>query len=183
MRLRAMLSLLFLCAMAARAADSPPASYAADFVQTRSLPGFDTAITSRGNLSYDKARGFHWEITFPYHYLFEMNAGKAREELPDGSQRALDPAQTPWLAAVQHIFVSALSGDQAELAAYFQVAVKPAGEGRQVTLSPKPGAIANAISRIEVTESGPGRPEHLEIFETSGGHMDIRFTPRAAAAP
>lgn len=155
----------------------PPARFAASFVQTREVPGFATPLVSRGNMSYDKLKGFHWEITQPYHYLFEMNGKQAHEALPDGTQRDLDPDQTPWLAAVEHIFISALSGDRHELESYFSVESRPAGTGNQLSLTPKAGAIAGAIKRIEVTESAPGRPQHLEIFETSGGHMDIRFTP------
>jgi hypothetical protein len=175
------LSALLLVAGASQAAEPalPPASFSASFVQTREVQGFATPLVSHGNMSYDKAKGFHWEITQPYHYLFEMNGKQAHEELPDGSKRDLDPDQTPWLAAVEHIFISALSGDRHELESYFSVESKPAGAGDQLSLSPKAGAIAKAITRIEVTESAPGRPQHLEIFETSGGHMDIRFTPTA----
>ncbi len=180
MKMSISLSILMFTASTVLAATpaTPPASFSADFVQTRTLPGFTTALVSHGDMGYDAAHGFHWEITQPYHYLFEMNGKQAHEELPDGSQRDLDPDQTPWLAAVEHIFISALSGDRERLQSYFSVASKPApGGGDALTLTPKPGAIANAISRIEVTESAPGRPQHLEIFETSGGHMDIRFTP------
>jgi len=175
----ALCSLALTCAGAAAAGPAaPPANFAADFVQTRTLPGFSTPLVSHGDMGYDANHGFHWEINSPYHYVFEMNGKQAHEELPDGSKRDLDPDQTPWLAAVEHIFISALSGNRAELQRYFSLASRPAsGGGNELTLTPKPGAIANAISRIEVTESAPGRPQHLEIFETSGGHMDIRFIP------
>ncbi len=183
--MKRLLPLAFLLAAACvRAADlpPPPASFAASFVQTRTLPGFDAPLVSHGKLSYDKAKGFSWEITQPYHYLFEMNGGKAHEQLPDGTARDLDPEQTPWLAAVQHIFISALSGDRSQLESYFQVAAKPAGAGQELTLTPKPGPIADAIKTIQVTESAPGQPQHLEIFEVSGGKMDIRFTPLAGSS-
>lgn len=183
MKMRILLSLLALYLASAAWAEAPPAGFAASFVQTRSVPGFDTPIVSHGNMSYDKTKGFHWEITQPYHYLFEMNGKQAHEELPDGTQRSLDPDQTPWLAAVEHIFISALSGDRSQLQAYFDVVDKPAAAGRSLTLTPKPGPIAQAISRIEVEESAPGQPQHLQIFETSGGHMDIRFAPLAAPKP
>ena len=183
MRIRVLLCLLVLSCAPLAWAEAPPSGFAASFVQTRTVPNFDTPIVSHGNMSYDKAKGFHWEITQPYHYLFEMNGKQAHEQLPDGTQRSLDPDQTPWLAAVEHIFISALSGDRSELQAYFEVAEKPGAQGREVTLTPKPGPIAQAISRIEVEESAPGRPQHLQIFETSGGHMDIRFTPLAAPKP
>ena len=182
MRIR-LLPLFALCSAALAWGDAPPTDFAASFVQTRSMPNFDTPIVSHGNMSYDKTRGFHWEITQPYHYLFEMNGKQAHEELPDGTQRNLDPEQTPWLAAVEHIFISALSGDRAQLQAYFTVVEKPAPQGRDLTLTPKPGPIAQSIERIEVEESAPGRPQHLQIFETSGGHMDIRFTPLANPKP
>jgi hypothetical protein len=43
--------------------------------------------------------------------------------------------------------------------------------------------MANAIVSIEVTESAPGHPQALVIKETSGGRMDIRFSPAAKPAP
>ena len=154
-----------------------PTAFAADFVQTRSLPGFNTPLVSHGVLRFDPARGFRWEITSPYHYVFEMNGQAASEQLPDGTVRKLDPNQTPWLAAVEHIFVGALSGNASELQRYFQVSVQALAHGRRVTLTPKPGPLTDAIVRIQVLESPPGRPEQLDINESSGGHMQIRFTP------
>ncbi|MFI4967101.1 MAG: outer membrane lipoprotein carrier protein LolA [Gammaproteobacteria bacterium] len=175
-----LITLLSLSSVAWAAEPAPPSSFTADFVQTRTLPGFSAPLISHGDMSYDKSKGFRWEITQPYHYLFEMDGKQAHEELPDGTKRDLDPDQTPWLAAVEHIFISALSGDRSQLQSYFSVDAKAMGAGDEMTLTPKPGPIGNAIKRIEVTESAPGQPQHLEIFETSGGHMDIRFTPRGA---
>jgi len=172
----------FLCgvlvsAIATNARAAAPIAFAADFVQTRSLPGFNTLLVSHGVLRFDPVHGFRWEITAPYHYVFEINGQAASEQLPDGTIRKLDPNQTPWLAAVEHIFVGALSGDASELQRYFQMNVQTLTHGRRVTLTPKPGPLADAIVHIEVLESAPGRPEQLDIIETSGGHMQIRFTP------
>jgi hypothetical protein len=178
-----------LCAvLAARAADDTPpqvAGFDSTFVQTRTLPGFSAPLISHGIMRFDPAHGFHWEITSPYHYVFEMNGKQAHEQLPDGTRRDLDPEQTPWLAAVEHIFVSALGGDRADLESYFAIAVTPLSAGQRVSLTPKPGPMANAIVSIEVTESAPGHPQRLEIRETSGGRMDIVFSPatRPVSAP
>jgi hypothetical protein len=163
----------------------PPATAGFDstFVQTRNLPGFSTPLISHGSMRFDNVHGFHWEITAPYHYVFEMNGKQAHEELPDGSTRRLDPDQTPWLAAVEHIFISALSGDQTDLERYFAVSVTPLATGERISLTPKPGPMADAIVSIQVTESAPGHPERLEIKETSGGFMDIRFSPATRPAP
>src|SRR5579859_1674487 len=143
MNLRTLSSVVCLCIASIASADTPPASFAASFVQTRTVPNFDTPIVSHGNMRYDRVNGFHWEVTAPYHYLFEMNGKLAHEELPDGTKRDLDPDQTPWLAAVEHIFISALSGDRAELMTYFSVSSKPAADGTALTLTPKLGAIAS----------------------------------------
>ena len=172
---------LFCGALQAAGPSAPPGRFDAAFVETRSIPGFTAPLVSHGRLQFDPAQGMRWEILQPYHYVFEMDGKQAHEELPDGTRRDLDPADTPWLAAVEHIFVSALSGDRSELESYFTVTSTPKAKGESVGLTPKPGPIANAISRIQVTESAPGRPEHLEIFEVSGGHMDIRFTPATTA--
>lgn len=167
----------------AGAADALPAApdhFDSKFVQTRSLPGFSTPLVSHGVMRFDKQHGFYWEITDPYHYIFQMNGAVAQETLPDGSTRHLDPQQTPWLAAVQHIIVSALSGDRSDLERYFAVTVTPLAKGERVSLAPKPGALAEAITSIQVTESAPGHPEDIEIKETSGDHMDVRFSAAAS---
>ncbi|MDE2139744.1 MAG: outer membrane lipoprotein carrier protein LolA, partial [Gammaproteobacteria bacterium] len=174
-------ALYLLAAGAAHAATTPrvPAAFSARFVETRTLPGFDTPLISHGVLSVDATHGFRWEITAPYHYLFEMNGAQAREQLPDGSVRQLDPEQAPWLAAVEQIFVSALSGNMAQLQRYFDVHLQPLARGRQITLTPRPGPgpLSQAIARIQVVESAPGRPEQIDIRETSGGSLQLRFTP------
>ncbi|HET8551986.1 MAG TPA: outer membrane lipoprotein carrier protein LolA [Gammaproteobacteria bacterium] len=167
---------LLLFAVPIQAGAAPTATFAATFVQTRTLPGFDTPIVSHGLMRVNP-HGFYWEIKSPYHYLFAMHDGQVREELPDGTKRQLDPDQKPWLAAVEHIFVSTLSGDRSQLQRYFNVEAEPLKTGTRVTLTPKPGALAKVIGRIEVIESAPGRPERLQIREKSGARMDIRFTP------
>ncbi|HEV2109910.1 MAG TPA: LolA-related protein, partial [Gammaproteobacteria bacterium] len=140
------------------AADVPPAPAQFDsrFVQTRSLPGFSAPLTSHGVMRFDKQHGFYWEITDPYHYVFQMSSAGATETLPDGSVRQLDPAETPWLAAVQHIIVNALSGDRSDLQRYFQVVVTPLPQGERVDLTPRQGPMSEAIAGIRVTESAPG---------------------------
>lgn len=172
--------LLLIAAMAANAATPAEASpgFDASFVQTRTLPGFDQPLVSHGVMRFSASQGFHWEITRPYHYVFDMKHGEAHEELPDGTRRTLKPGNTPWLKAVQRLFVGALSGDEERLERYFKVEIKPLDQGRRVTLVPKPGAMSEVIERIEVTESAPGHPRHLVVDEVSGARMDIRFTPR-----
>ncbi|MDE2273075.1 MAG: outer membrane lipoprotein carrier protein LolA [Gammaproteobacteria bacterium] len=176
-------ALCLLAAGAVHAATTPrvPAAFSARFVETRSLPGFDTPLISHGVLSVDATRGFRWEITAPYHYLFEMNGAQAREQLPDGSVRQLDPEQAPWLAAVEQIFLGALSGNTVQLQRYFEVHMQPLAQGRQITLTPRPGPLSQAIVRIQVVESAPGRPEQIDIRETSGGRLQLRFKPTGAS--
>lgn len=175
-------AVLFALAGSAQAAGNAPTHhFKSTFVQTRTLPDFNAPLVSHGILSFDAEQGFRWEITTPYHYMFEMHNGEAREVLPDGTVRRLDPDQTPWLAAVQHSFISALSGDRSDLKRYFDVTIEPLAEGRRITLTPKPGPMPQAIVRIEIVESAPGHPERLEIEETSGAHMEIRFSPATSS--
>jgi hypothetical protein len=175
---------LFGVMVSAFVAATTPSDFAASFVQTRTLPGFDQPLVSHGVMRFSAKSGFHWEITRPYHYVFDMDHGQAREVLPDGTKRTLKPDQTPWLKAVERLFVGALSGDRSRLTRSFKVDVKPLEQGRQVTLTPKPGAMAKVIARIVVTETSPGHPRRLVIDEVSGAHMDIRFTPlHAVDAP
>lgn len=171
--------LLLGTAMRAPAATHTTSHFAATFVETRTLAGFDQPIVSHGKMQFQAAGTFRWEITRPYHYLFELHNGQASETLPDGTVRRLDPDKTPWLKAVERIFVSALSGDQAQLKQYFKIDIRalPNNAGRHVTLIPKTGAMAEVIKQIDVIETAPGHPQHLQIKEVSGGTMDIRFTP------
>jgi hypothetical protein len=160
----------------------PPRTFAADFVQTRTLPGFDQPIVSHGQLRYSAADGFRWEVAKPYHYLFQMRGALAHEQLPDGSERDLRPEQTPWLKIVQQVFVHALAGDQEKLRQYFDLRITPLDAGRRVELTPHAEAMAKVIRRIVVIESAIGEPRQLDIDEAGGGHMDIRFTPLAQPA-
>lgn len=169
-------------ASAAWAGDTPSADFAATFVQTRTLPGFEQALVSHGLLRVSEAEGFYWEINKPYHYVFTMHGDRAREELPDGTVRHLTPEQTPWLKMVQRIFVNALSGHRERLKRWFEITVEPLDDGRHVTLMPSADTMAQVITRIEVTESADGRPRYLVIDEASGARMTIRFTPVEAGA-
>lgn len=159
------------------ASAAAPGNFAAEFVQTRTLPGFDQPLVSHGEMRFSAETGFHWEITQPYHYVFDMKDGIARELLPDGTTRTLTSEQTPWLKAVERLFVGALSGDREDMTRHFKLDAQALEQGRQVTLTPKPGAMAKVITQIRVTEDSPGHPRRLVIDEVSGAHMDIRFTP------
>ncbi len=162
----------------ALAAQGNTGIFSARFVETRTLPGFDQPLVSHGNVRVGPGHRFHWEVTAPYHYRFDMHDGTAVEKLPDGTQRTLRPDQTPWLEAVERLFTSALAGNVAALRQHFSVAIKPLGKGRHVTLIPKSGsAMARVVARIEVTENAQGHPSHLVIVDSTGAHMDIRFQP------
>lgn len=172
------IAVLLVCLMSpAWAGNKPPAHFAATFVQTRTLPGFDQPLTSHGVVRVSKDGGFYWEINRPYHYLFAMHDGKAYEELPNGTRRILKPEQTPWLKTVQRIFVSALSGNRERLERWFNIEIKPRERGRHITLVPTVEAMAKVIERIEVTENAAGQPRYVVVEEASGARITIRFTP------
>lgn len=159
---------------------TPPKSFSARFVETRTLPGFDQPLVSRGQVTFNRASGVTWEVTAPYHYVFKMGPSGVEEQMPDGSLRHLDAEHAPWLAVVRHIFTSALTGDASDLEHYFAVQVTAFKDGRRIELSPKPGPMANAIKHISVTEAAT--PQSLRIDEVSGGRIDIRFLDTRAAA-
>lgn len=172
---------LWLCtilvAQAASSAAPPITEYKLNFIETRTLPGFSSPLVSRGIIGFGHAHRFYWEITAPYHYMFEINGRRAQEILPDGRIRHLSPSHTPWLAAVRHILIGALTDNRSQLRRYFDVSVTPLAKGERLTLIPKPGLVANAILSIQVTQSGPGHPELIVIREAAGGGMNIRFSP------
>ncbi len=152
---------------------TPPKSFSARFVETRTLPGFNQPLVSRGQVAFSRVRGVLWEVTAPYHYVFKMGPSGVEEQLPDGSVRRLDAEHAPWLAVVRHIFISALTGDTSDLEHYFDVRITALKVGRRIELSPKPGPMAKAIKHISVIEAGT--PQFLRIDETSGGRIDIHF--------
>ncbi len=157
-----------------------PESFRARFIETRTLPGFDQPLVSRGNVTFSRTRGVIWEVTAPYHYVFRMGPADAEEQMPDGSVRHLDAEHAPWLAVVRHIFTSALTGNISELRRYFHVQVTVLRVGRRIELTPKPGPMAKAINHISVTEAGT--PRSLRMDEASGGRIVIRFLDAKAAA-
>jgi len=162
---------------------TPPKSFSARFIETRTLPGFNQPLVSRGQVAFSRVRGVLWEVTAPYHYVFKMGPSGVEEQLPDGSVRRLDAEHAPWLAVVRHIFISALTGDTSDLEHYFDVRITALKVGRRIELSPKPGPMAKAIKHISVIEAGT--PQFLRIDEASGGRIDIHFldTRITAEAP
>lgn len=162
---------------------APPESFSAHFIETRTLPGFDKPLVSRGLVVFSRTSGVIWEVTVPYHYVFKMGPSGVQETMPDGSVRHLDVEHAPWLAVVRHIFTSALTGNTSELKHYFEVQVTTLKHGRRIELSPEPGPMADAIRHISVTEAGT--PRFLRIDEAGGGRIDIHFieTRTAAGAP
>lgn len=162
---------------------TPPKSFSARFIETRTLPGFNQPLVSRGQVAFSRVRGVLWEVTAPYHYVFKMGPSGVEEQLPDGSVRRLDAEHAPWLAVVRHIFISALTGDTSDLKHYFDVRITALKVGRRIELNPKPGPMAEAITHISVIEAGT--PQFLRIDEASGGRIDIHFldTRITAEAP
>lgn len=175
------LLLTLLLPAVACAAAAPPDAFSADFVQKRTLPDFDQPIVSHGHMRFNTNGGFHWEVNRPYHYVFDMQDGQAHEEMPDGTQRQLDPDDTPWLQAVARLFRAALSDDRSALKAHFDVTTTDLDNGRRLTLKPHDDALADVIERIRVTESAPGKPRRLVVAESSGARMDIRFSTADAS--
>jgi hypothetical protein len=159
---------------------TPPEAFSAHFIETRTMPGFNRPLVSRGVVIFDHISGITWKVTSPYHYVFEMGPSGVQEQMPDGSTRHLDAEHTPWLTVVRHIFTSAMTGDTSDLEHYFVVQVTQLKDSRRIELSPKPGPMANAIKHISVIEAST--PESLHIDEVSGGSIDIRFFETRATA-
>lgn len=146
-----------------------PGSFHAEFTQTRQLPGFDQPLVSHGNVDFQRNGPLHWTVEQPYHYEFIMADGGAREILPDGTQRKLDPDKAPWLAVIQRVFRAALSGDRATLTQYFSI---HQADGR-VRLTPLAAPLNKQIAHIDVV--GEALPQRITISEQGGGQIDIRF--------
>ena len=153
----------------------PPASFRASFVESHTLPGFAQPLVSRGRVRFNKKRGISWEVTSPYHYLFIMTSAGAEEQLPDGSIHHLRPGKAPWLRVVQHLFINALTGNLSGLKAYFSVRITPIRDGQLVILTPRKGPLMKVINSIQVTDGRDALPRSLQIDETSGGNLTIRF--------
>ncbi|MGD8689000.1 MAG: outer membrane lipoprotein carrier protein LolA [Gammaproteobacteria bacterium] len=160
--------LLTLCVPAGSIA-AAPADFSADFVQTRSLPGFDVPLVSHGRVHFDREGTLQWTVTRPYHYTFEMAGEQIHETLPDGSQRSLAAEKTPWLATVQHVFRAALTGDRTTLSDYFRIHEA----GNKLVLDPLADSLKGHITRITVVD--PDLPQRITIDEAGGGSIDIRF--------
>ncbi|MDE2234181.1 MAG: outer membrane lipoprotein carrier protein LolA [Gammaproteobacteria bacterium] len=154
-----------------------PGKFNSAFMQTRSIPGFKTPLVSYGIVHVDGVHGFRWQVNSPYHYVFLMQGDKAEELQPDGSVRELKAENTPWLEAVQHIFMAAVAGDLSELQNYFHLEITRLASGQQISMTPRTSAMAAAIESIQLIETTPGQPKQLLIREKSGGRIDIRFHP------
>lgn len=162
--------LVLLALSSATAAAAVPQSFHADFTQTRTLPGFDQPLVSRGEVDFERNGSLHWTVTEPYHYEFVMEDGQAREVLPDGTHRNIDSQDAPWLGIIQRVFRAALSGDDNTLTQYFSVR----RSDKRLQLTPLAAPLKDHIAQINVV--GGDLPDHITITEQGGGEIEIRFS-------
>lgn len=173
-----------LCALLCLAGVSAPAagasSYAAQFTETRTLPGMSRPLVLRGEIRFTPGKHLLWAVNKPYSYRFEIAGNEITETLPDGSRQSKPLAKTPWAEALFKLFSALFGGDPGALGRYFEVS--PSTDG--LVLVPRSATLAKWVTRI-VTVGKP-LPHTVTIHESDGGATRLDFTvlgPRPTSPP
>lgn len=143
-----------------------------EFRQVRTLKGFKNPLKSEGRFLVSKAHGVVWQNIKPFtSRILVTNNGKI-VNLADKQASAKSNGKRP-NAAFSKIMLAMLSGDQAELAKYFNIERIETGNGWTLTLLPK-GNMARAFSLVEIR--GARYIEHVLMQEKSGDKTELVFS-------
>jgi hypothetical protein len=146
------------------------------FVQEKQLQGFKHPLASQGKLLVASAHGVVWSTLKPFPSELVLTRDRILTRQADGRSRVEVDARTqPALRSVNAMLFALMSGDVQALTARFdaQPTLLP-GNGWRLLLTPRPGALAQAFSRI--TLEGDRYVRSVLIEERNGDRTRLRFS-------
>lgn len=164
---------------AIRARIAPVAVLRGVFSQEKHLAGFRNPLRSQGRFLLVRERGVRWTTLTPFPSEMVVTHDRILTRQRDGSSRVeVDARQQPALRSINTLLFALMGGDLAALMTRFELqsATLDALEW-QVTLRPRPGALAQVFTRI--TLAGDGHVRHVALEESNGDRTAIAFSQLA----
>ena len=143
-----------------------------NFEQTRYLKGFQKPLKSEGCFLVSKANGVVWQGIKPFASLILVRNSGAIVNL-DQKKNPVKPKTKKPNAAMSKVMLAMLSGDQDEMAKYFNIQRSESNGIWTLQLQPK-GGMARVFSRVEV--KGNRYIQKVVMEEKSGDKTELVFS-------
>lgn len=140
------------------------------FVQEKHLTLFDETVTTPGLIEIDRRNArLRWEFTDRAVFIFADN--RLRKWGADGREET-GLERDPNLTALRAQMRALISGDWSTVEDLFTITA----EGDALTLTPRDGALARFVERLDITFSADlTAPRTLELIATGGDRTAYRF--------
>ena len=143
-----------------------------NFEQTRYLKGFQKPLKSEGRFLVSKANGVVWQGMKPFPSRILIRNSGAVVNL-DQNKNPVEARTKKPNAAMSKIMLAMLSGDQDEMAKYFNIQRSESNGVWTLQLQPK-GGMARVFSRVEV--KGSRNIQKVVMEEKSGDKTELEFS-------
>lgn len=146
-----------------------------EFEQEKRISGFKNPLRSQGSFLLARDKGVVWTTAKPFPSEVVLTRDRILSRQRDGSTRTeMDARQQPALRSVNLMMFALMSGDVEALSSRFDIQVQAQGkDGWQMTLRPKPGALARSFKSIVL--NGDRYVRQVEIAEANGDGTQLRF--------
>lgn len=146
-----------------------------DFEQEKQISGFKNPLRSQGSFLLARDKGVVWTTAKPFPSELVLTRDRILSRQRDGSTRTeMDARQQPALRSVNLMMFALMSGDVEALSSRFDIQVQARGEdGWQMTLRPKPGALARSFASIVL--NGDRYVREVQIVEAGGDRTRLEF--------
>ncbi|EXI65570.1 MAG: lipoprotein chaperone [Candidatus Accumulibacter adjunctus] len=145
----------------------------AEFTQEKRMAAFRKPLQTRGQLTVVRGEGVIWQIDAPLKVAYVLAEDRIVEIGEDGVTQIRAAQDMPGLAQVGALFRALLGARVDVLADLFAVVPEGTLDAWRLTLTPRPGPIAQAIREIRM--NGGRHVEQIRIDEANGDSATLVF--------
>jgi outer membrane lipoprotein-sorting protein len=145
----------------------------ADFTQEKQMAAFRKPLQTRGQFTFASGQGVIWQIEAPLKVAYVLGEDRIVEIGEDGVAQVHMARDLPGLAQVGALFRALLGAETDALAELFTVTSEGTLDAWRLTLTPKPGPVAQAMRGIRM--NGSRHVERIRIEEANGDSTTLFF--------
>jgi hypothetical protein len=152
------------------------------YVQKKTLQGVPRPLEAEGTFVFVRSRGIAWRTVRPFDSELVITPTRIIQREGGRVSMHLAAARQPSVRVVAEIFTAVFALDFEALAARFELFSRPHGDGWELGLRPRAGAVP-ALKQLVV--SGRQHVERVRVSDANGDETDIRLrdTKVSAAVP
>jgi len=150
-----------------------------EFEQSKQVQGFARPLVSRGSFIVARERGVLWITRTPFPSQLRLTRDEILATQANGAVAfRLDASKEPAVRVINGLMFSLLNGDLGGLEQHFKIEGSADAKAWALVLTPKAGAIARLMNRIEL--AGDRHVRSIRIDEANGDKTTIRFSAQAS---